>query len=67
VVPGRTGLLVPDGDSGALARALREDLSRFDPQEIRAHARRFAPEVFRARLREVVEEECARASGAGAR
>jgi glycosyltransferase involved in cell wall biosynthesis len=60
VVSGRTGLLVPDGDGAALARALREDLTRFDPQEIRAHAQRFAPDVFRARLREIVEAECER-------
>jgi glycosyltransferase involved in cell wall biosynthesis len=60
VDPGRTGLLVPDGDSGALARALRGDLTRFDPGEIRAHAQRFSPEAFRARLREIVEATCER-------
>ena len=31
------------------------DLTRFDPHEIRAHAQRFRPEAFRARLREIVE------------
>jgi glycosyltransferase involved in cell wall biosynthesis len=60
VEPGRTGLLVPDGDSGALARALRGDLTRFDPDEIRAHAQRFRPEAFRSRLREIVEGTCER-------
>jgi hypothetical protein len=55
---GRTGLLVPDGDSGGLARALRGDLTRFDPDEIRAHARRFGPEAFQVRLREIVEATC---------
>jgi glycosyltransferase involved in cell wall biosynthesis len=58
VVPGRTGLLVPDGDGRALARALREDLTRFDSQEIRTHAERFAPDVFRARLQELVAATC---------
>jgi glycosyltransferase involved in cell wall biosynthesis len=55
VLPERTGLLVPDGDPEALARALRSDLTRFDPREIQAHAQRFRPEVFRERLREIVE------------
>jgi glycosyltransferase involved in cell wall biosynthesis len=58
VVPGRTGLLVDDGDPAALARALRTDLSRFDPVDIRAHAQRFSSAVFRARLREIVAATC---------
>jgi glycosyltransferase involved in cell wall biosynthesis len=58
VVPGRTGLLAPEGDAGALARALREDLTRFDPHDIRAHALRFSPSVFQARLREIVAATC---------
>jgi glycosyltransferase involved in cell wall biosynthesis len=56
VLPEQTGVLVPDGDRDALVRALRGDLTRFDPRAIREHARRFRPEVFRTRLREHVEE-----------
>jgi glycosyltransferase involved in cell wall biosynthesis len=63
VVPGRTGVLVPENDPDALARALREDLSRFDPEEIRANARRFSRARFQARLRELVEETCASPAG----
>jgi glycosyltransferase involved in cell wall biosynthesis len=55
VVPGRTGLLVAPGDPGALTRALRQDFSRFDAEDIRAHARRFATARFKARLREIVD------------
>ena len=57
-VPGSTGLLVPPGDSHALARALRTDFSRFDPEYIREHAQRFARPVFQRRMREIVEETC---------
>jgi glycosyltransferase involved in cell wall biosynthesis len=62
VLARRTGVLVPNGDTEALTRALRGDLTRFDPLEIRAHAQRFRPEAFRTRLREIVDEM--RASGA---
>jgi glycosyltransferase involved in cell wall biosynthesis len=55
VVNGRTGLLVPNGDSSALAAALRQDLNTFDPLEIRANAQRFTPGAFASRLREIVE------------
>jgi glycosyltransferase involved in cell wall biosynthesis len=55
VVHGRTGLLVPNGDSAGLARALREDLMGFDPDDIRAHAQRFTRAAFQSRIREIVE------------
>jgi glycosyltransferase involved in cell wall biosynthesis len=64
VVPGRTGLLVPETDPQGLARALREDLSRFDPDDIRAHAQRFSRLRFQARLRELVKETCAGSTAA---
>ena len=55
VIQGRTGVLVEPGDAGGLARALRGDLTRFDSEDIRAHAQRFSRPVFQARLREIVE------------
>ena len=56
-------MLVPENDPDGLARALREDLSRFDPEEIRANARRFSRARFQARLRELVAETCASPAG----
>ena len=56
VVTGRTGLLVPNGSSAALARALRMDLTRFDPLDIRDHAQRFRREAFQTQLAEMVQE-----------
>jgi glycosyltransferase involved in cell wall biosynthesis len=55
VLHGRTGWLVPNGDSSSMARALRRDLSCFDSQDIRAHAQNFGHEVFETQLREIVE------------
>jgi glycosyltransferase involved in cell wall biosynthesis len=64
VVPGRTGLLVPYDGPGALARALKGDLMRFDPEDIRAHAQQFTRAAFESRLREIVEATCERLSRA---
>ena len=64
VIAGRTGLLVPDGDLAALARALRSDFTRFDPHDISAHAQQFSRDAFQMRLREVVEMTWAQPEGA---
>jgi glycosyltransferase involved in cell wall biosynthesis len=58
VIHDRTGLLVPPGDESAMVRALREDLTRFDPEDIRAHAQRFSRRAFQSRIRELVEATC---------
>jgi glycosyltransferase involved in cell wall biosynthesis len=58
VVPERTGLLVEPNDPSALASALRQDFTRFDPHDIRDHAKRFDRSVFQARMREIVESTC---------
>jgi glycosyltransferase involved in cell wall biosynthesis len=55
VLQGQTGMLVANGDPDGFARALRTDLSRFDPHTIRAHAQQFSLGTFEHRLRELVE------------
>ena len=64
VVHGETGLLVDSEDPRALARALREDFSSFDPEAIRAHAMRFGRSAFQSRMSEVVEGICRQQAGA---
>ncbi len=60
VLDGETGVLVDDAGSSELAEAMREvDFDRFDPATARRNAEQYAPEVFRARLRELVEEAVA--------
>jgi glycosyltransferase involved in cell wall biosynthesis len=55
VVDGRTGVLVDGEDAAALAEPLRdEEIERFDPVAIRAHAQRFGAAPFRERLATLV-------------
>jgi glycosyltransferase involved in cell wall biosynthesis len=56
---GETGILVPQGERDALARALAEtDFDRFPSGPIVRHARRFSKRAFQARLVEQVEALC---------
>ena len=52
VMPGETGVLVPEDDVDAMAEALRyTDFDRFCPEVIRRNAERFSTEAFQSRLR----------------
>jgi glycosyltransferase involved in cell wall biosynthesis len=55
VIDGETGLLVPPDDFDALRRAMRQDFSCFESDQIRTHAGRFSRQTFEARLREIVD------------
>jgi glycosyltransferase involved in cell wall biosynthesis len=56
VLPGETGVLVPEDDVDAMAEAIRyTDFERFRPQIIRANAERFSTQSFQSRLRAEVE------------
>lgn len=60
VIPGETGVLVPEDDVDAMAEALRyTDFDRFCPDVIRRNAERFSTPTFQSRLR----AEVARAAG----
>jgi len=50
-IPGETSVLVPMGDVGALAEAMRHtDFTRFSAQRIRAHAESFSTGAFQRRF-----------------
>lgn len=60
VLPGETGVLVPEDDVDAMAEALRyTDFDRFCPDLIRRNAERFSTAAFHSRLR----AEVARVAG----
>ena len=57
IVAGRTGEFFDEATPEALAAVMRSfDGARYDAAELRAHAERFSPERFIARLHEIVEE-----------
>jgi glycosyltransferase involved in cell wall biosynthesis len=56
IVEGKTGAFFDEPTPESLAAVLRAfDPSRFDPQQLRAHAEMFAPQQFIERLRAIVE------------
>ena len=58
VAEGETGVFFDEPAAESLAAAIRAfDSSRFDSQRLRAHAERFSPSQFIARLRAIVERE----------
>jgi len=60
IVPGETGTFFDDPNAESLAAALHNfDASHYDAQRLRAHAERFAPPQFIARLRAIVDETVA--------
>ncbi|HEV8229069.1 MAG TPA: glycosyltransferase [Candidatus Limnocylindria bacterium] len=61
---GEDGLLVADPDPDAFAEAVRGVERRtWDPQVLRASARRFDVSRFRDRIRAIVDEACAKGRG----
>jgi glycosyltransferase involved in cell wall biosynthesis len=57
VVPGVTGVLVPDARVEAFADAMRAVVGQpFDPAVLRAHAERFSTERFEASFRDVLDQ-----------
>lgn len=56
VIPGETGVLVPPGDSGAIARAMRSrTLHQLDPGAGVENAKRFSVDAFKRSFMEQVE------------
>ncbi|MDQ6929405.1 MAG: glycosyltransferase [Candidatus Eremiobacteraeota bacterium] len=57
IVAGRTGEFFDDPEPRSLAAAMQSfQPERYDSQGLRAHAERFSPEQFIARLHEIVDE-----------
>ncbi len=57
IVEGETGAFFDEPAPEALARVMETfDARAFDSARLRAHAERFSPEMFIAKLREIVEE-----------
>lgn len=57
VIDGETGVLVGSEAPGAFAEAMQAvDFTNFDPTAARTNAERFAPELFRTRLRALVAD-----------
>lgn len=56
IVEGETGTFFDDPSAESLAAAIRSfDISRYDPQRLRAHAEQFAPAQFIQKLRNIVD------------
>jgi glycosyltransferase involved in cell wall biosynthesis len=56
IIDGETGTFFDDATPESLAAALHAfDQSKFDPEKLRLHAERFAPEQFIQKLRTIVE------------
>ena len=67
VVDGRTGILFEHQDVESLSGAVRRaENTAWDPDALRAHARKFDSQVFRDQMRQFVRESVA-AHAAGAR
>jgi glycosyltransferase involved in cell wall biosynthesis len=65
VVPGETGMLVPEPGPEALAEGMRAAAGRpFDPAVIRAHAERFGRERFAREIAAVMDDTLASPGGA---
>lgn len=63
VIPGETGVLVPEDDVDAFAEVFRyTDFSRFSPVAARRNAERFSVERFQNELRAIVAHETGRMS-----
>jgi glycosyltransferase involved in cell wall biosynthesis len=65
VVEGATGLFFREPQAQSLALALQAlETMQFDPERLRAHARRFSPEAFRAAFATLIEGYLQKTGGA---